>query len=118
MRLLSPSVGPGERTFWIVNALYGPSFKGPIYAHIQPLRECTGAESFERIYRKITSETRPVVVRLNENIRRVMALHDCCSSPLDACYSASSGRINHSDQGEDLRWTIIGSTEGFPIKAR
>ena len=118
--LLTPSMERGDRTFWVVHSLNGDKSATTIYAHISKMIPCTSTDTFERVFKKPTLEQAPYfVVPLTENMRRVLALHDCVSTTEVDCFPENGGEaLSHCDDVHDSRWTLMGTGEGFPTHSR
>ena len=117
VQMLIPSSSSGSRTFWYVRDLYSTSKGHPLYAHLHRMEKVHDTEQFEQQYRVKSEDTLQFVVRLTENMRICLALHDCTKTGDTGCMADDDTHAfeHAADTSLDV-WTIMGTKEGFPPK--
>ena len=116
--LLRPSRTCGIRTFWQVMGTYGVRGKTATYAHIRLMKQTSEEACFERVFKADTNSSRRFVVRLQETIRKVLALHDCMAEMKESCHYDGNSRVFCHDVDEESSWCLRGTMEGFPPRLR
>ena len=119
IHLLSPSDGPGSRTFWYVAGLYSRESGHPLYAHVYRMKEVGENVLFERQFTRDIECRTLFVVKLTKSVVKCLPLHNCSSFGDDGCFiNEENSTFSHCEDTSTGIWTIIGTKEGFPPRGQ